>query len=82
VGGAPLRQVVSEHRKVSLLSVAEEKENSPCRQGEEVDNHPIQRRKGKCPEKEVGKYRIQTWRENAKSSCQNGGHGDITKAKR
>jgi hypothetical protein len=61
--------VVSEHRKVSLLSIAEEKENSPCRQGEEVDNHPIQRRKGncpekeKCPEKEVGKYRIQTWRE-------------------
>jgi hypothetical protein len=61
----------------------------PCvnRQGEEVDNHPIQRRKGncpeeeKCPETEVGKYRIQTWRENAKSSCQNGGHGDITKAK-
>jgi hypothetical protein len=49
----PLRQVVSEHRKVSLLSVAEEKENSPCRQGEEVDNHPIQRRKGNCPEKGI-----------------------------
>jgi hypothetical protein len=64
-GRAPrvrLRQVVSEPRKASLLSVAEEKENSPFCQGEGVDNHPIQRRKGKRPEKEVGKCRIQTWR--------------------
>jgi hypothetical protein len=55
-----------------LLFVAEEKENSPCRQEEEVDNHSIQREKGNCPEKEnypekeVGKYRIQTWRERYK----------------
>jgi hypothetical protein len=61
--------VVSEHRKASFLSIAEDKENSPCRQGEEVDNHLIQRRKGncpkeeKCPEKEVGKDRTQMWRE-------------------
>jgi hypothetical protein len=61
--------VVSEHRKTSFLSVAEDRENSPCRQGEETENHPIQRREGnfleeeRCPEIEVDKYRIQTWRE-------------------
>jgi hypothetical protein len=58
-----LCQVVSELRKASFLSVAEDKENTPCRQGEEVDNHLIQRRKGKCPEREVGKCRIQMWKE-------------------
>jgi hypothetical protein len=62
-GWHALRQVVSELRKDSLLSVAEDKENSPCCQGEGVDNHSIQRRKGNCPEKEVGKCRIHIWRE-------------------
>jgi len=44
--------VVSKLREAPLLSIVEDRENSPCRQGEEVDNHPIQRRKGNCPEKE------------------------------
>jgi hypothetical protein len=50
--------VVLELREASLLFVAEKKENSPCRRGEEIENHPIQRRKGKCPEEGVGKCRF------------------------
>jgi hypothetical protein len=60
---ARLRQVVSELRKAYFLSVAEDKKNSPCHQGEGVENHLISRRKGNCPEKEVGKCKFQTWRE-------------------
>jgi hypothetical protein len=52
-------QVVLELREASLLFVAEKKENSPCRRGEEIDNHLIQRRKGKCPEEGVGKCSFQ-----------------------
>jgi hypothetical protein len=69
LGGAFASEWYQSTGKDSLLSVAEDRENSACLQGEEVDNHPIQRKKGNCPkkwncpEKEVGQCRIQTWRE-------------------
>jgi hypothetical protein len=52
-------QVVSEHRKASLLSVVEKRKTSPCHREEEIDNHPIHRKKGRCPEEGVEKCRIQ-----------------------
>jgi hypothetical protein len=36
-----------------------EKEDSPYHREEEIDNHSIQRRKGKFPEEGVERYRIQ-----------------------
>jgi len=51
-------QVVSEHRKDSLLSVVEKRKNSPCYWEEEIENQSIQRRKRRFPEEELEKCRI------------------------
>jgi hypothetical protein len=50
-------------RFFALCSREEKEENSSCRLEEEIDNHPILKRRGKCLEEEVGRCKIQKWKE-------------------
>jgi hypothetical protein len=53
--------VVSEKENFFAFYSREEG-NSPCRQGDGIDSHPIQR-KEKTQGEAVGKHRIQKWKE-------------------